>query len=131
MAGLRHIVKTSRALFAQDGLQFVFGMHKFNGTGEPDEGAGRPYIESGTDLNRDSQGVYILTLPGTGEINPIYMDFNIVDVTDLVDVVCVGFDTSARTFTLNVYDRETFGTLTDPTDGSKLFSQIVLIDEGE
>lgn len=131
MAGLRDIQKTSRALFAQDGLQFVFGQHTFNGTGEPDVGAGRPFLANGTNLDRTGAGEYTLTIPGSGDIAPLHFDFTIVDDTDLVDVVCTAFDVGARSFTLKVYDRETFATLTDPTDGAKLLSQIVLLDTGE
>lgn len=131
MAGLRHISKTSRALYAQDGLQFVFGRHTFNGTGEPDVAEGRPFVAAGTDLDRTGAGLYTLTLPGTGDIDVLHCDFTIIDGTDFVDVVCTAIDESARTFTLKVYDRETFGTLTDPTDGALLLTQIVLVDTGE
>ena len=112
--------------FAQDGLQLVFGNHTFNGTGEPDAAEGRPYVETGLDLDRTGVGLYTLTLPSTATINVLCAMFEIVDGTDLVDVVCTAINESAKTFTLKVYDRETFATLTDPTDGAKLMSMIVL-----
>jgi hypothetical protein len=116
-----------QAEFAQKGLQFVFGQFTFNGSGEPDAAEGKPFLVAGTNLDRTDTGDYVLTLPGTGSIRVLHFDFTIVDGTDMVDVQCLSFDESARTFTLLVSDRETFGTPTDPTDGAKLLVQIVLI----
>jgi hypothetical protein len=116
-----------QAEFAQKGLQFVFGQFTFNGSGEPDAAEGKPFLVAGTNLDRTGAGAYTLTVPGTGSIRVLFADFNIVDGTDLVDVQCSAFDEDARTFTLLVKDRETFGVATDPTDGAKLLVQIVLI----
>jgi hypothetical protein len=118
---------TDKAHFAQKGLQFLFAQLTFNGSGEPDAGEGRPFLAAGTNLDRTGAGLYTLTIPGTGTVRILQADFTIVDGTDLVDVVCTAFDEDARTFTLKIYDRETFGVLTDPTDASKLLVQIVLV----
>jgi hypothetical protein len=125
----RNLTMTRQAEFAQKGLQHVYGNIRFGapGANPPDAAEGKPFDVDGTDLVRTDTGDFVLTLPGSGAIRVLYCDFNIVDPTDMVDVQCLSFSESARTFTLLISDRETFGTPTDPTDNALLMVHIVLI----
>lgn len=123
----KNLTVTKSCTFAQKGMTQIFGNFTFNGTGAPDAAEGKPFRTSGLDLSRQDTGDYTLTVPGTGSIDILYLNFVLVDGTDLLaPVQDITISESARTIAFTIYDAETVATPTDPTDGAKLHVHLVL-----
>lgn len=116
------------AQFAHPGLQIVAGNFTMNGSGEPDAAEGKPFRESGLDLDRTGQGLYTLTVPGRGGIEVLANFFFLEDSATDMNVRLLSKSETARTFALGfyAYDADGVPVATDPTDAAKLSVLILL-----
>lgn len=115
----------SKAEFANAGLQFIAGNFTFGGgTSQPDAAEGKPFAPDGTDLVRDAEGVFTLTVPGRGAIDVLAVLCSIEDASLVLQVRVSDRDDAARTIeftTSGAADADD-----DPTDGAKLHVLLVL-----
>lgn len=113
-----------QAQFANAGLQFLAGNFTFNGSSQPDAAEGKPFAAAGTDLVRDSEGVYTLTVPGRGALDFLSIQATLEDASlDLYHTVSAVSEAN-RTITFSFFSDT--GVADDPTDGGKLHVLLVL-----
>lgn len=121
----------SQAQHSHPGTVLIAGNFTFNGAGAPDAAQGKPFAVAGTDLVRDSEGVYTLTVPGSGTVDILCACFTLEDTAKHLVHRISARDDSARTIELTFMDQGTTSAdpaVADPTDGAILHVFLVVAD---